>query len=305
MQKKVVSMLIILIFVIFVALPVLAHPTDEYTGNSSIKGITGDSVRVDKNEEGKVIETDLLEVLLQEIIKSKNLGETEQFLLKWSKPINNNSNVYKDFELLSGCINKKNDDKEINNINTSNNVNDDKDDNQIITVVISRYTEKTDTYEEYKNNEGESRWDIKESGSFFNEVKLSEGVNKLKIIVFKRPAKPIPIGLYVNSDVSVNVNNDDASDARVNASINANVNSNIGANINANTNASIYVSVIDEAKLREEIRNLLRLELELASEVEFGVEDEVKAEARAEAEARVKALIDSEFKDGKDRKSVV
>jgi len=185
MQKKLVCVLIIIIFAVFIAIPALAHPLDEHVGNIPEEGVVGDATYMEENEEGAISEVDPLEELLQEIIKSKNIGETKRFLITFTQPSNNDT-VSGSLNFICGYINRVS--MENSNIAVENTQTED-----VITVILTRYNAETGTYEEYKSTEGESRWNIGESGVFTKVTELLKGVNKLKIIIFRRPVKSLKI----------------------------------------------------------------------------------------------------------------
>lgn len=200
MRKKLVCILIILILVLFTAMPAFANPPDgsqapgltednpNLRENIQGEGIIGDAAYIEedgKNEKGEI---DPLEELLQEIISNKDMKETEQFLVTLTKPASNENVVFKKLNIICGFTKSESVMAE-----------------EVITVILARYNEETGLYEEFKNTEGESRWNIGVFGLFTKEVELLEGINKLKIIVFKVPAKLVNL---VNIDENGEANSE-------------------------------------------------------------------------------------------------
>lgn len=227
MQKKLVLVLLIILLTFLTAVPVLAHPKDDYSTDIFSEGVIGkpayytqDMTGFEENnlsrsgddvEEGEdtAKKIDIFEILLREIIKSKDLEETERFLVTFTQPIGN-CIAYDSQSFICGFMNHINEES----IDSTENINGDPgipakvdvlQDNssnykdvisateeieeieEIVIVILARYNEKTGEYEECKNTEGESRWCIGSFGLFTKVVDLLKGVNKLKIIVFKRP----------------------------------------------------------------------------------------------------------------------
>lgn len=239
MQKKLVCVLIILIFVVLMAVPVLAHPLDDYMDNIPMEGVVGEAAYIEHNEDGPVekdvtqeVEKDIkdtvkeidpLEELLQKIIKSKDIVETKRFLVTFTQPLGN-CMAYDNQSFICGFkspTNKENTDND-NNLqgdNQGDNMEDEDagsaENEEIIIVILARYNEETDTYEEYKNAEGESRWSLGSFGLFTKAVDLLKGINKLKIIVFRIPVSLLktninPEAIDANSEAiseAINVNN--------------------------------------------------------------------------------------------------
>ncbi len=243
MQKKLVCILLILIFVVFMVVPVLAHPLDGYMDNIPTEGVVGEAVYIEQNEDGlvekdvtqevekdikdAVKEIDPLEELLQKIIKSKDIGETKRFLVTFTQPLEN-CIAYDNQSFICGFTNSINMESLDNDNNLQGDNLEDTDNTEteeIITVILTRYNEETDTYEEYKNTEGESRWSIGSFGLFTKVVDLFKGINKLKIIIFRRPAESLKTNPNPNTnseaiDISsdaINVN-DDINNTEINGS---------------------------------------------------------------------------------------
>ncbi|NSW90776.1 MAG: hypothetical protein HPY74_08910 [Firmicutes bacterium] len=194
MRKKLVCILIILILVLFTAMPAFAYPANGSQAPGSMadspnlreniqnEGIIGDAVYIEKDGENEKGEIDPLEKVLQEIISNKDIKETEQFLVTLTKPASNQNVVFKKLNIICGVAKNEIISEE-----------------EVIIVILARYNEKTGLYEEFKNTEGKSRWNIGVFGLFTKEIELFEGINKLKVIAFKTPAKIVKL-LNLNID---------------------------------------------------------------------------------------------------------
>lgn len=118
-----------------------------------------------ENMEDSVINA--FERYLFEVIASVDLEETDQFLVTLTKP---DPIVFEKTNMLSGFT-----------VNEEIALSGD------IIVILAKYNEETGLYEEFKNAEGESRWNMGLFGLFAKEIELKEGINKLKVIIFKMP----------------------------------------------------------------------------------------------------------------------
>ncbi len=275
MQKKIICVLVILVFIIFISVPAFARPLDDYAdymnnNNIPVDGIVGDAAYIEQKEdspvgedispksekdiEDVVEEIDPLEELLQRIIKSKDIGETKHFIVTFTQPLDN-CIVYDNQNFICGFTNSTN--KE--NIENGNNLQSDNiedagntETEEIITVILTRYNEETDTYEEYKNTEGESRWSIGSFGLFTKVVDLLKGINKLKIIIFRRPAGLLETN--PNSEViDKNSENIDVNDVNnVNAGANDNNIGNIDSTDSIAAGPNRWLETVSKAEVKAE-----------------------------------------------------
>jgi len=170
MCKKLFCTTIIFIMLIVFSIPAMAYPlVDESSVDITVSGSsTKDPLKqpLSKKAENKQgnesneVEKDPFEKLLADIIKDNDIKETEQFLAT----ITNNDTVFKKLYLICGYAEEKN-----------------------IGAILARYNEEKGVYEEYLDTDGESRWDIGDSGLFTKEIELKKGENKLKFIIYKKP----------------------------------------------------------------------------------------------------------------------
>ena len=213
MRKKLVCILIILIVSLFTATISFANPPDGIIGDAAY--IEEDVKEDGENENEKI---DPLEEFLQEIIKSIDMEETEQFLVTLTKP---KPIVFEKMNICGFLIN--------GSIGTG----------EVITVILARYNDETGLYEEFKNTEGESRWNIGIFGLFTKEVKLPEGINRLKLIIYKIPAKP------------ENLINTDTGNAGKNVELNGEKKVGIESEV-VEDNARVATDIETEAKIKVE-----------------------------------------------------
>jgi len=141
------------------AIPVMAHPVDSLEDKSSQSSGNTDVKNLDKEQEFKA----RFEAELLAIIENKDIKETEQFLVSFTRYVSSDI-VSKKLYNVSGCTKEES-----------------------ISVILSRYNEDKGIYEQFLNIEGENRWDIGISGFFTKSFELKKGKNKFKIIIYKKP----------------------------------------------------------------------------------------------------------------------
>lgn len=205
MCKKLFCTVIILITLFIFALPVMAKPTEGMLGDDLI--LTDPTIMDSSNQDAlsqNVICQDLigsakdieLRKLLDDIIRSTDTKETEQILATFTKPEMGitKETIFTQLYIVLGYAEQEN-----------------------LGLIIARYNEKTCEYEEYgnfqeskesmliaesnenekdekgndDNKDNESKTEIEIGidicGFFSKEIKLEKGLNKLKLIIFKKP----------------------------------------------------------------------------------------------------------------------
>lgn len=126
--------------------------------------VEGDSAENTGSEE----ELNPFELELKKLVESTELEETEEFLIKFLNPSKKEIKISKNTFNIVGVQ-----------------VNNEKKFNQNVIVVLCRYNEETGSYEEFKNDAGESRWE--KSLMCTLSVKLQKGLHKFKILVYVKP----------------------------------------------------------------------------------------------------------------------
>jgi len=149
MLKKFCLVLLATIVIFTFSVSVLAAGDEDGAENSA-------------GESAAAVIDEATEKILGDLIGDKSLESTEQFLVTITRPEGDETTFKKSY-VICGTT-----------------------DETDIQVILAKYDAETDTYKEFKNTDGLSRWDIGSFGLFSKEVILSEGANKLKIIVYKK-----------------------------------------------------------------------------------------------------------------------
>lgn len=150
MLKKLLSLIIIIAFISVFSLPAFALPD----GNASDTSTTGTGQADDPKTDIKYF------------VHSKNIKQTDQFLVTIIKPEGNETTFTKSY-VVCGFTDLEN-----------------------IRYAVAIFNEETGRYEEIKNDNkndaNDGLWDIGIFGFFTKELTLKEGANKIKIIAFRK-----------------------------------------------------------------------------------------------------------------------
>lgn len=170
MNKKRFVFIITICLVLSFSIPTLATPYYISLGDESVA-------------EESVKDIDLE---LENIITQKDADITEQFLFSITRP-DGDEITHKKSYVICGVANEAGVIEDLR-------------------VVLSVYNENTEVYERLNNIDGVSSWDIGSFGMFTKEVILKEGINKLKIIVYKKSSDELEIGTNIQVNTfTVNV----------------------------------------------------------------------------------------------------
>jgi hypothetical protein len=115
--------------------------------------------------DGEDAAVDADEEALVRIIADAGVKETDQFLVTITRP-DGDETTFKKAYVIAGTTAESG-----------------------IEVVLAMYNPETGNYEEFKNTDGDSRWEIGSFGLFSKQVRLNEGANKLKIMAYKKSEK--------------------------------------------------------------------------------------------------------------------
>jgi uncharacterized protein YxeA len=126
-----------------------------------------------------------------EQVYDKDTKSTKQFLVTVTRPSGNESTFKKSYVICGVSEEEKIED---------------------IQIKLLIYDEKSESYVDYKNTDGESTWGLGKYGFFIKEVLLpSEGVNKIRIVAYKESQeKNLIIGKNMQiSNFNITVLNED------------------------------------------------------------------------------------------------
>jgi hypothetical protein len=99
---------------------------------------------------------------LDKLVFDAEIKATEQFLVTITRPAVNET-TFKKAYVICGVTEKSD-----------------------IRVALAIKDSETGSYKYFKNTDGDSSWDIGSMGIFTKEVNLSEGINNLKIVAYKK-----------------------------------------------------------------------------------------------------------------------
>jgi len=116
-----------------------------------------------------------------DLISDKKTEDTKQFLVKITRP-EGDETTFKESYVICGNSDKQN-----------------------ITVKLLMYNEKTETFEPYKDLDGEDTWVIGASGFFMKEIELpKKGANKIRIVAYQGNTKKDNAELVLGENLQVN-----------------------------------------------------------------------------------------------------
>lgn len=154
MVKKLALTFLALILVISSSVVVFADPT----GADVKTTVPASSDTVAKDSEAATQSN----AAVDKVVFDGSVKATEQFLVTITRPVVNETTFKKSY-IICGVTEKSD-----------------------IRVALAIKDAATGSYKYLKNSDGDSSWDIGSMGIFTKEVNLSEGVNNLKIVVYKK-----------------------------------------------------------------------------------------------------------------------
>lgn len=167
MLKKACFLLLVCIIFTTVSMTAAAFPDDTAVENTVLQNV--DRVKISEDALKNAPENSIKpqqkkpEINIDEVIQSSSVEATEQLHVTITRPGNGEEIVFKKSFLICGTTDKSD-----------------------ITVALARYNNETGTYEDLRDTDGNSRWDIGASGRFSKEVILKKGENKIKIVAYDK-----------------------------------------------------------------------------------------------------------------------
>lgn len=154
MLKKLVCLLLTVIMVLSLSISVFADPT---AGGPAVTP----SATPSAEEKARAEEA----AKLGKVIDSES-EETEEIFVDITRPDDVNTlSLTKSTYVITGVVKSK--------------------DYTDVTVVLQVYDEDTGDYIPLENTDGESRWEIGSFGMFSKEIKLKEGPNQIRLLIYR------------------------------------------------------------------------------------------------------------------------
>lgn len=161
--KGILSMFRRIITFLLVVSMFLAFGMTAYAGSADSSSSEAATATAASDEDKAKEAQAAFEKMLADIIKDGEAVNTDQFLVKITRPDNEKDSTYEKSYVVSGIALKSD-----------------------VKVFLAKYNEETKVYEAFKNTDDESSWDVAEGSAFSKEILLSRGVNKIKIVAYNK-----------------------------------------------------------------------------------------------------------------------